>query len=246
MIRTVFIALWIVVITLVIAPVCAFLSVFWAQSGAFIHLLSRFWARTILLVSGVNVVVQGVAGIDRDETYVYMANHQSMYDIFVLFAHLPFQFRWLAKKELFRIPVMGYAMGKVGHISIDRSDRRSAHKSLIEAARKIAEGASVVIFPEGSRSRDGAIMPFKPGGFHLAVRSGRPIVPLVISGTREVMRKGRIRVSPGHVTISLNPPVDVHAYKKNKKALMDSVHSLMKQDLERVRANTTDGSLNHE
>lgn len=234
MIRTILVAWWVVILTLIIAPASAFLSV-WKQDGALVHLLGRFWGKAILLASGVKVTVQGLKHIDRAATYLFMANHQSMYDILVLFAHLPVQFRWLAKKELFRIPVMGYAMGKVGHISIDRSDRRAAHKSLIDAARKIAEGTSVIIFPEGSRSKDGTLMPYKPGGFHLAVLSGRPIVPVVIWGTGQVMRKGHLHISPAAVTVSLHPPVDVAVYGKDKKALMDAVYDIMKKDLDRIR-----------
>jgi 1-acyl-sn-glycerol-3-phosphate acyltransferase len=128
-------------------------------------------------------------------------------------------------------------MARAGYISIDRSDRRSAHKSLLEAARKIAGGVSVVIFPEGSRSTDGRIRPFKAGGFHLAIRSGRPIVPVVISGAREVMPKGRLRIRPGHICVSVHSPIDTTSYKdKAKKDLMERVHSIMEQDLEQQRA----------
>jgi 1-acyl-sn-glycerol-3-phosphate acyltransferase len=234
MIRTVVVACWVVVITLIIAPASAFFSVL-KKDGAFVHFLGRIWAKTILLVGGVKVQVLGLRHLDPSETYVFMANHQSMFDILVLFSHLPVQFRWLAKKELFSIPVMGYAMGKVGHIPIDRSDRRSAHESLVNAAQKIAEGTPVIIFPEGSRSRDGELMPFKPGGFHLAVRAGRPIMPVVISGTSEVMKKGTLRIFPAHVTIQLHAPVDVRSYGKDKKALMHRIYTVMKKDLDRLR-----------
>jgi 1-acyl-sn-glycerol-3-phosphate acyltransferase len=242
MIRTVFTALWVVVITLIIAPASAFFAVL-KKDGALVHHLGRIWGKTILLISGVKVQVFGLRNLDPTETYVFMANHQSMFDILVLFAHLPVQFRWLAKKELFSIPVMGYAMGKVGHIPIDRSDRRSAHKSLVNAARKISGGTPVIIFPEGSRSNDGVLMPFKPGGFHLAVRAGRPIMPVVISGTSDVMRKGSLRISPANVTISLHVPVNVQSYGKDKKALMDTIYAMMKQDLDRIRAKVADSQL---
>jgi 1-acyl-sn-glycerol-3-phosphate acyltransferase len=219
---------------------CALLAIgasIWKKGGDGAHLVGRLWARSILFLTRVKVSVKGLEHIDPRVPYLYMANHQSMFDILSLLAYLPVQFRWLAKKELFHIPVFGYSMARAGYISIDRSDRRSAHKSLLEAARKIAGGVSVVIFPEGSRSTDGRIRPFKAGGFHLAIRSGRPIVPVVISGAREVMPKGRLRIRPGHIYVSVNPPIDTTSYKdKAKKDLMERVHSIMEQDLEQQRA----------
>jgi 1-acyl-sn-glycerol-3-phosphate acyltransferase len=219
---------------------CALLAIgasIWKKGGDGAHLVGRLWARSILFLTRVKVSVKGLEHIDPRVPYLYMANHQSMFDILSLLAYLPVQFRWLAKKELFHIPVFGYSMARAGYISIDRSDRRSAHKSLLEAARKIAGGVSVVIFPEGSRSTDGRIRPFKAGGFHLAIRSGRPIVPVVISGARQVMPKGRLRIRPGHICVSVNPPIDTTSYKdKAKKDLMERVHSIMEQDLEQQRA----------
>jgi 1-acyl-sn-glycerol-3-phosphate acyltransferase len=219
---------------------CALLAIgasIWKKGGDGAHLVGRLWARSVLFLARVKVSVKGLEHIDPRVPYLYMANHQSMFDILSLLAYLPVQFRWLAKKELFHIPVFGYSMARAGYISIDRSDRRSAHKSLLEAARKIAGGVSVVIFPEGSRSTDGRIRPFKAGGFHLAIRSGRPIVPVVISGAREVMPKGRLRIRPGHIRVSVNPPIDTTSYKdKAKKELMERVHSIMEQDLEQQRA----------
>lgn len=218
----------------------AFLAILlslWKDDGDYSHVAGRIWARVILLISRVRVSVQGLHHLDPGATYVFMANHQSMFDIVVLQGHVFVQFRWLAKQELFHIPVFGPAMAKAGYVSIDRSNRRSAHKSLLEAAQKIAQGVSVVVFPEGSRSQDGDIMPFKPGGFHLAVRAERPIVPVIICGTHDVMPKGSLRISPGHVTCSINAPIETASYAKgDKNRLMEKVHSVMKQDLERIRA----------
>ncbi len=237
MIRTVVISMWVVLITLVGALSAIILS-FFGKGGDLAHLAGRFWAKSVLLVSRVNVRVQGLHHIDARATYIYMANHQSMFDILALLGYLPVQFRWLAKKELFQIPVFGLSMARVGYISIDRSDRKSAHKSLVEAARKIAQGVSVIIFPEGSRSTDGGIKPFKAGGFHLAVRSGRPIVPVVIYGTHHVMPKGSLRIRSGLVVVSIHAPVDTASYNnRTKKVLMETIRSIMKQDLERLKAN---------
>jgi 1-acyl-sn-glycerol-3-phosphate acyltransferase len=175
--------------------------------------------------------------IDPGAAYVYMANHQSMFDILALLGHLPVQFRWVAKKELFRIPIFGYSMARVGYISIDRSNRQSAIQSLRAAAQRIAQGVSVVVFPEGTRSSDGEIKPFKKGGFYLATDSGRPIVPVVIWGTRQVMPKGKLSIRPGPIVLSINKPIETVPYKKNRNALIGAVGSTMKNDLERIRAN---------
>lgn len=236
MIRTVLISTWAILIT-VLCVLVAIVASFFKKGGDFAHLVGRFWARSIVCVSRVKVSIRGLEHIDPSATYVYMANHQSMFDIFALLGYLPVQFRWLAKMELFQIPVFGYSMARVGYISIDRSNRRSAYKSLLEAAQKIAQGVSVMVFPEGTRSTDGQIKPFRGGGFHLAVRSGRPIVPVVIFGSHQVMPKGKLRIRRGQIILSINPPVDTTHYKKNgREALMESVRSTMKRDLERIKA----------
>lgn len=236
MIRTALTAIWVILATLLGGSI-AICTSFFGRGGNVPHLVARLWARSILFVSRVKVSVQGLHHIDPIGTYIYMVNHQSMYDILVVLGYLPVQFRWLAKMELFRIPVFGYAMARAGYISIDRSDRRSAHKSLQEAAEKIARGVSVVVFPEGTRSTDGQIKPFKAGGFHLAIRSGQPIVPVVICGTGHVMRKGSLRIRPGRVMVSINPPVDTSSYNnRTKQLLMESLRSTMKQELEKIQA----------
>src|SRR5210317_685359 len=129
-----------------------------------------------------------------DAPCILMPIHQSNFDIPVLLGRLPVQFRWLAKAELFKIPIFGRGMRGCGYISIDRSNRKSAFQSLAEAATKIRNGVSVLIFPEGTRSRDGKILPFKKGGFVLSVDAGVPIVPIVIYNTGSIMPKGRLRI----------------------------------------------------
>jgi 1-acyl-sn-glycerol-3-phosphate acyltransferase len=236
MIRTALISVWVVLITLICATAAIVVS-FLRKGGNFAHLVGRFWARSIVFVSRVKVSVQGLEHIDPGAAYVYMANHQSMFDILTLLGYLPVQFRWLAKMELFQIPVFGYSMARVGYISIDRSNRKSAYKSLQEAAQKIAQGVSVVVFPEGTRSRDGQIKPFKGGGFYLAIRSGRPIVPVVIIGSHHVMPKGRLRIRRGQIILNINPPIETTHYNNStKEILMESVRSTMKRDLERIKA----------
>jgi len=227
--------MWVVLTTLLCAPLSIGVS-FLKKESNLPHLVAKWWAKSILFVSRISVSVQGLHRIDPSTNYVYMANHQSMYDILVLLGCLPVSFRWLAKIELFRIPVFGYAMARLGCIAIDRSNRSAALRSLHQASRKIAQGVSVIVFPEGTRSTDGQVMPFKAGGFYLAIRSGRPIVPVVVCGTRHIMAKKNLRIRSGHVRISINPPVDTASHNdKGKAVLMESVRSIMKQDLERLQ-----------
>lgn len=241
MIRTLLVGGWILFSSLVGATM-AIVGSFVKKGDDSAHLVARIWARSILLVSGVKVVVYGLENIDPCASYVYMANHQSMFDIFALLAFLPVRFRWLAKKELFSIPIFGYSMGRAGYISVDRSSMKAAYRSLQEAAQKIAQGVSVVIFPEGTRSSDGRIMPFKAGGFHLAITSGRPIVPVVIDGTHHIMPKGISRVRQGLVTISINPPIETNTYtRKTTAGLMEIVGATMRHDLERIRSAPAQG-----
>jgi 1-acyl-sn-glycerol-3-phosphate acyltransferase len=232
MIRTLYIAIWVVFATLVLGVVVIVLS-FFIRSGNPMHRIARLWGKSILVVSRIKVSVKGMSGIDPMSPYIYMANHQSNFDIPVLLGHLKVQFRWLAKMELFKIPVFGRAMRKAGYISIDRHHRESAFNSLKVAASKIKSGVSVLIFPEGTRSRDGKIRPFKKGGFVMAIDSGIPIVPVIITGTRAIMPKGRIRVCPGHVSMVIHKPIETSTYtRETKKALMEKVRRVICDDFE--------------
>lgn len=177
----------------------------------------RLWARIILAVSGVTVELQDGAGLRRDQPYIFAANHQSQFDIFALQGYLDFDFRWLAKKELFRVPVFGAAMRRVGYIPVDRSHSRAAVKSLDEAAQRIADGTSVIIFPEGTRSVDGHLLPFKSGAMVLAIKSRVPVVPVAILGTHAILPKGRLLAKSGRVVIRIGTPIETKGYKLGQK-----------------------------
>ena len=230
MIRTLIITIWVCFATLFAGILVIVLS-FFVRSGNSLHKIARFWGKSILMVSRIKVSVQGYSNIDPALPYIYMPNHQSNFDIPVLLGHLKVQFRWLAKIELFKIPIFGRAMRKAGYISIDRYNRESAIKSLKVAANKIKSGVSVLIFPEGTRSRDGDILPFKKGGFVLAIDSGVPIVPVVITGTRSIMTKGKFRVNEGQVNMVIHKPIDTSAYTRDTKAaLMKNVRHVIVDD----------------
>jgi 1-acyl-sn-glycerol-3-phosphate acyltransferase len=170
--------------------------------------------------------------LDKEAPYIYMSNHQGSYDIFALLSCLPVQFRWIAKKELFAIPILGWAMGAANYISIDRSGRRRALESIERAARKIKGGVSVVIFPEGTRSRDGSIQPFKRGGFTLALKSGVPIIPITINGSRDVMPRDSMRVRPGEIRVSVDGAIQTTPFSlRERNVLMEKVRETIERNL---------------
>jgi len=181
------------------------------------QIFGRYWGKFICAVSGVAVSIEGVENLAPDRNYIFAANHQSQFDIFVLQGFLPYNFRWLAKKELFQVPIWGAAMRKAGYIPVDRSHGRQAVKSLEKAAKRIAEGTSVVIFPEGTRSRDGKLQSFKAGGMVLAIKAGVDLVPVAISGTFAILPKGRLLLHPGRVVIRIGMPIPTSDYRTNQK-----------------------------
>ncbi len=227
MIYTLFIFVWIVFVTILFGVGVILVSLF-DPSGNWPHRVARAWGGSILFASRIKVTVRGLENIDPAKPYIYMANHQSNFDIPVLLAYLPVQFRWLAKAELFRIPLFGLAMRRVGYISIDRANRKSAFDSLAKAAQTIRDGASVLIFPEGTRSRDGRIGPFKKGGFVMAVEAGVPVVPVVVHGTRAIMPRQKLSIRPGRVVIDIKPAVPAAAYTRaTKDVLLNDIREVI-------------------
>ncbi len=227
--HTIIIYVWTVLSTVVFGMLAIIVS-FFSKKGEGVHHVARAWGKCILWISGVRVETHGFDPGLIGQSCIFMSNHQSNYDIPVLYCGLPVQFRWLAKEELFRIPIFGRSMRSAGYISIDRSNRKSAFKSLAKAAEMIRAGTSVMIFPEGTRSGDGNLLPFKKGGFVLAVDAGVPIVPIVISGTHKIMPKGRLLITRHRVRIDVCAPISASAYtRKTKDDLMVHVQTAMSE-----------------
>jgi 1-acyl-sn-glycerol-3-phosphate acyltransferase len=202
----------------------AFVTYPFDRKGKVVHLYARLWGKAALFATRVKVRVEGLENLNGKGPYIFMSNHQGYYDIFALLGNLPIQFKWLAKKELFSIPFFGWTMAAAGYIRVDREGTRETVKAMNQAARRIREGLSVVIFPEGSRSPDGSIQPFKKGGFTLAIKSKVPIVPIAISGSREIMPKERLTASPGEIKIRVGAPIEIQNYSmKDRKNLMEKV-----------------------
>lgn len=233
MIRTTYIFLW-VVLTTIFWGLTAIVISFFTRTGNPVHIIARIWARGILFVSRIKVTVNGLANIDPAQSYVYMSNHQSNFDIPILLAYLPVQFRWLAKAELFKIPIFGRAMRGAGYVKIDRFNQKSAFESINEAAGKMKNGVSIMIFPEGTRSRDGHIRPFKKGGFIMALDAGVPIVPIVLKGTWTIMDKSSLRINTGDAFLNIEAPIATTDYtRENKDDLIKSVRAVICEGFEK-------------
>jgi 1-acyl-sn-glycerol-3-phosphate acyltransferase len=217
MIRTIF--AWAVGLasTAVLGLVAIFLSLF-DSSGNLSHRVARLWGRIQVWTTGTRVTMRGLEHLDPRRSYILVSNHQSFFDIFSLLGYLPLQFRWIAKAELFRIPLLGWAMNRTGYISIERDSPKKAYRSMLAAAEKVRNGVSVLIFPEGTRSPDGVLQPFKKGVFLIALKSEAPILPVAIRGTRDIMRKNDWRAYPGHVEIRLFPAIETAGFSTDKEA----------------------------
>lgn len=187
------------------------------KSEVQVQLFPRYWGRILCRIAGVRVRVEGIEHLDANKTYIFAGNHCSQYDIFAFQGYFPHDFRWIAKKELFRIPLFGQAMHRAGYIPIDRSHGRQALKSLDEAAQRIASGSSVLIFPEGTRSSDGVLREFKAGAVLLAIKAGVEIVPLGINGSQKVLAKGAFLPRPGEIVLRIGTPMPTHHFRSSDK-----------------------------
>jgi 1-acyl-sn-glycerol-3-phosphate acyltransferase len=165
------------------------------------------WAHLNLAVSFVGVDVEGLEKIDHSQSYVIAANHQSLYDIYVLYGFTGIDAKWVMKKELRRIPFLGLSAEKMGHIIIDRSSPEQAIETINIAKQRITNGISVVFFPEGTRSRDGNLLPFKKGAFRLALDLGLPILPISIHGSRDVLPSDTMELTPGRIRMVIHDPI---------------------------------------
>ena len=212
----------------------ALVASFFDGSGRAYAWFARLWARTSLALAGVEVTLQG-AELLPDGPVILMSNHQSNFDILSMLARIPLQIHWIAKKELFEIPIFGASMKRGGYIPLDRGDGRKAMKSMDEAARMIREGRSVVMFPEGTRTPDGHLLPFKRGGFMLARKAGVPVVPVTINGSRGINPANQLLLYCGRVTIQLHPPVvlpDGVSKAEAETVLMEQVRGSIQSTLE--------------
>jgi 1-acyl-sn-glycerol-3-phosphate acyltransferase len=195
----------IAVYTIILGTLSLSSSLF-SRSGRFAHYCARIWSWLILATTGVDVEVRGLERVPPGHPYLFISNHQSIYDIPVIFWNVPFQLRILAKDSLGRFPFLGWHLARTGHVLVPRQNPGSGVFKKVKAL--MHAGHSLIVFPEGTRSADGRVGRFKGGIFLLAIESGLPIVPVAIDGSRRVMRKGQLTTCPGFVTLQLFDPSD--------------------------------------
>ena len=204
---------------LVVAPVLGLATAFFATLALVLSLFtssreaSRLagvpWARVMAWVTPMRVEVEGRENIDPHQSYVLVSNHQSQYDIFMLYGWLGVDFKWVMKQELRKVPGVGVACERLGHIFIDRSNHAAAIATLEAARTKIVDGTSVIFFPEGTRSTDGRLLRFKRGAFRMAVDLGLPILPLTVTGTRDVLPANTSDLMPGSARLIIHEPISI-------------------------------------
>ena len=203
--RTVFWLIPAITVYTIVLGAVSLASTMWERDGRAAHGCARRWARLILVTTGVKTQVVGLDRVPVDGSYVFVSNHQSIYDIPILFSHLPFQLRIIAKASLGAFPVLGWHLRYTGHLLVDRT--RPGAATLRQVGQLMRRGHSLIVFPEGTRSVDGQVGRFKRGLFLLAVEAGLPIVPVAVVGSRHVMPKGRLMTCPGEVELVVHDPI---------------------------------------
>jgi 1-acyl-sn-glycerol-3-phosphate acyltransferase len=202
-----------IAISTIVMWTCSLIASLFDPHGNSQHRMARIWGRTLLAVSFIRVRVEGLEKIDPHANYVFVANHASYMDIPAMLSTLPHQFRFFAKKSLYRIPFLGWHLKRAGHIPVDRSNPRASLKSMSDGARMVAERrVSVLLFPEGGRAPQG-LREFKEGAAYIAIKAGVPVVPVAIVGMRALLPMGSVHIRSGRVTVRIADPVPTAGLK---------------------------------
>jgi 1-acyl-sn-glycerol-3-phosphate acyltransferase len=226
--RTVFFLIPAIALYTIVLGTLSIGSSLFEKRGYFAHWCARTWSRLILITTGVRVSVEGLERLTPGRTYVFVSNHQSIYDIPVLFWSLPYQLRIIAKESLGNFPFLGWHLRRTGHMLVNRR-RPDAGAIVGWVERLTSQGLSLIVFPEGTRSADGRVAPFKGGSFHLALETRLPIVPLSVAGSRHVMLKGRLATYPGDVKLVIHDPIDTTGLSvRDAKAFGERVRQIIK------------------
>lgn len=233
MIRT----FWNMIVIAVMTLICGLLAILggiFNPYSRFIYYVGIMWSRTILWSAGTKVIISGLDRIDNKRQYIFIGNHQSHFDVLAVFSSVPVTLRFLAKKELFKIPVFGWALSAVGMIKIDRANHEKSVKSLNETSVVMRKNnISVVVFPEGTRSMDGKVGNFKKGGFIIAIKGKLPIVPVSISGSRFILPKHSLRLKPGTIKVVLGQPIETGIYTySNRDDLIKRTIDVIKENID--------------
>jgi 1-acyl-sn-glycerol-3-phosphate acyltransferase len=224
--RTVFFLIPLISIYTIVLGALSLASSVVDHRGRFAHRCARWWAQLILGTTGVRVHASGSGRLRKEASYVFASNHQSIYDIPIVFATIKRDLRIVAKASLGHFPFLGWHLRLAGHVLVDR-DRPGAGV-LKRMQRLVADGASVIVFPEGTRSIDGQVGRFKGGLFLMAIETRLPIVPVTIEGSRHVMKKGRLMVCPGEVTLTVHDPIPTEGLSRDDaRALAERVRAVV-------------------
>lgn len=199
-------AVGIVLMTVLLAPPMMIRSMF-PRSAYVNYRMGRMWNWAVAKFMGIRFSISGTENILPGASYIITPNHQGFADILALFVNLPVPFRWVIKRELLKIPLFGRALGATGAICLDRADRDRSVRSLQEGVKKLGDGWSVLIYPEGTRTPDGLLHPFKKGAFMMAVQTGIPILPVTCNGAFKIMPKKTLLFRPGRVTLTIGEPI---------------------------------------
>lgn len=190
---------------------------FWCPNASFVHWVQMMWSRSFFYLMFIPVTIEGTENLEKGKSYVFVANHQSMFDVWLVYGWLPVIFKWMMKKELGRIPFVGTACRCAGHVMVDRSNPRAAVESMQRIKKALQGGACTVIFPEGTRTKTGEIGPFKRGAFKIALDLKLPVVPLSISGCYDMCQKGKWWFKRTPVRLVIGQPQDLTRYEKGQE-----------------------------
>ncbi len=239
--RTVFYLIPAISIYTIVLGAASIVSSLFDRRGYFAHGCARAWSWLILKTTGVKVTVEGLERLTPGTTYIFVANHQSHYDTPVIFSSLPYQLRIIAKASLARFPVLGWHLKRGGHLFVDR--RNPDQSGILSRWRAlVSQGLSLIIYAEGTRSRDGRVARFKAGSFLLAIQAGLPVVPLAVVGTRRVMPKGRLQTEPADVRLIVHDPIPAPSLDRptvrDARALAAQAQAVVAQTVERLQERT--------
>lgn len=238
--KIIYLFIWVGVSTLIYGIFCMLVSGFSEKAGRWI---SHLWCKHLAFFSGVKVITRGMEKLDPRKNYLFVANHISYYDIVVLFPALPYKLSFIARKNLFYIPIWGWGIGLTGHIPVDRSNPKNARKSIEQGCIAINKHKrSVVGFPEGTRSRTNEMAEFKLGLFSLALQAGIDIVPVAIHGTQEILRRGSVNVHSGTVYIDIADPISIQGYtQRDKNTIAKRVWNIIHDLVEKEKKKKEEG-----
>lgn len=191
-----------------------------------IHTIANLWAKILLFICNIKVEIIGAENFMFGKSQMFIANHQSDFDALIVLANIPVQIRWIAKRDLFNLPLVGMTMRKAGHIEIDQNHRDESSHNIDFAIRHIQKRKSMMTFPEGVKGKDGEIQSFQPEAFYLAIQSGIPIVPVSIIGSRQIMSQGSFRIKPARIKLIIAKPIEAKYFDMaQSNELIDKVRN---------------------